>query len=90
MSRGGIYEPLYAASANKTFFSTALWGVGGGYSDECMNVAVNYSSVYQPWYTGSTRNDTLYLSINLRTLGEAKLNAAPYKMMNDGMSGTSR
>lgn len=90
MSRGGIYEPLYAASANNTFFSTALWGVGGGYSDECMNVAVNYSSVYQPWYTGSTRNDSLFLSINLRTLGEAKLNAAPYKLMNDGMSGTSR
>ena len=87
MSRGGVYDAIYASSANKSFFSTALWGVGGGYNDECMNVAVNYSSIYQPWYTGSTRNDTFYLSINLRTLGEAKFNASPGRMLNDGISG---
>ena len=90
MSRGGIYNALYAQSANSSFFASALWGVGGGYNDECMNVAMNYSSIYQPWYTGSTRNDTFYLSINLRTLGEAKFNASPGRLMNDGISGGPR
>jgi LPS-assembly protein len=90
MSRGGIYNALYANSANSSFFATALWGIGGGYNDECMNVAMNYSSIYQPWYTGSTRNDTFYLSINLRTIGEAKFNASPGRLMNDGISGGPR
>ncbi len=90
MSRGGIYNALYANSANSSFFATALWGLGGGYNDECMNVAMNYSSIYQPWYTGSTRNDTFFLSINLRTLGEAKFNASPGRLLNDGISGGPR
>ena len=90
MSRGGIYNALYANSANSSFFATALWGVGGGYNDECMNVAMNYSSIYQPWYTGSTRNDTFYLSVNLRTLGEAKFNASPGRLLNDGIGGGPR
>jgi LPS-assembly protein len=90
MSRGGIYNALYANSANSSFFASALWGVGGGYNDECMNVAMNYSSIYQPWYTGSTRNDTFYLSVNLRTLGEAKFNASPGRLLNDGISGGPR
>ncbi len=54
-------------------FSVAAVGVGAGYTDECTTFAVNYSSVYQD--NGSNtlqRNQTVLVSLQLRTLGEAK------------------
>jgi LPS-assembly protein len=90
MSRGGIYSPFYNTPGNSSFFASALYGFGGGYNDECMNVAVNYSSVYQPWYTGPIRNETLYLAVNFRTLGEVKFNANVGQLLHDGIGSTSQ
>jgi LPS-assembly protein len=57
-------------------FSIAALGLGAGYKDECTTVAVNYSSVYQAQAaTGlPARNQTIMVSLQLRTLGDAKFN----------------
>lgn len=90
MSRGGSYSAFYKDPTTSSFFATALYGVGGGYSDDCMNVSINYSSVYQPWYTGPIRNQTIFFAVNFRTLGEAKFNANVGTLLQDGMSSTTR
>jgi LPS-assembly protein len=56
-------------------FSIASWGFGAGYADDCTKISLNYSNVvsdnygYPPVYT---RNQTLLLSLDLRTLGNLK------------------
>jgi LPS-assembly protein len=57
-------------------FSVAAIGFGAGYHDECTSLSINYSSIYQPQsFTGlPARNQTIMLSLQLRTLGEARFN----------------
>ncbi len=53
-------------------FAVAALGVGAGYTDECTTFSVNYTSVYQDNGTGSfVRNQTVLVSLQLRTLGDA-------------------
>ncbi len=56
-------------------FSIAALGFGGGYHDECMTLSINYAQVYQQTSDGvPARNQFVYVTLNLRTLGEAKFN----------------
>jgi len=56
-------------------FSIAGVGVGGGFSNDCATFAVDYTSVYQQTLgTGPpTRNQTVSLSLELRTLGDTQV-----------------
>ena len=69
-------------------FSIAGMGVGAGYHDECTTFTISYTSVYQ--VNSSTglpgRNQTLLMSLQLRTLGEAKVGASlGFTPLNDGL-----
>jgi LPS-assembly protein len=73
-------------------FSVATLGGGFGYHDECASLTFNYMQFYQPQsYTGlPARNQTVMLSLQLRTLGEAKFNYGLGSVLaNDGVR-TSR
>jgi LPS-assembly protein len=55
-------------------FAIAAAGVSAGYQDECTTFSVNYSSTYNDYGSGSlTRNQTVLLQLQLRTLGDAKV-----------------
>jgi len=91
LSAAALNQPLPTLSFStvtpkSSFYSSAIWGVGGGYTDECLTATLNYSSIYQPWYTGKNYNQTVYLSVNFRTLGEMKFQNNIGKLMNDGLS----
>jgi len=91
ISAAALNQPLPTLSFStvtpkSSFYSSAIWGVGGGYADECLTATLNYSTVYQPWYTGKNYNQTVYLSVNFRTLGEMKFQNNIGKLMNDGFS----
>jgi len=91
LSAAALNQPLPTLSFStvtpkSSFYSSAIWGVGGGYADECLTATLNYSTVYQPWYTGKNYNQTVYLSVNFRTLGEMKFQNNIGKLMNDGLS----
>ena len=90
MSRGGAYDVLYTAtkSAQNSWFASAMYGVGGGYQDDCFSLTANYSSAVMPWYTGQNRNQTLFLALNLRSLGETKFSQNVGTLLHDGV-GTS-
>ncbi len=69
-------------------FSIAGLSLGAGYQDECTTFMVNYSSMYQ--VNSSTglpgRNQTILLTLQLRTLGEAKVGASlGFLPVNDGV-----
>jgi len=69
-------------------FSVAALGAGAGYHDECTTLSVNYSSIYQPQsFTGlPARNQTVMVSLQFRTLGEARFNYGLGTMaVNDGV-----
>lgn len=84
---------------NNTAAINGVWGyapvmslaglaVGAGYQDDCTTFTINYSSVYQ--ISSSTglpgRNQTLLMTLNLRTLGEAKVGASlGFVPQNDGL-----
>lgn len=54
-------------------FAVAASGLGVGYEDECTTFSINYSSVYQDNGTGAfERNQTVLVSLALRTLGDVK------------------
>jgi len=72
-------------------FSIAALGAGAGYQDECATFFVNYSSIYQPQsVTGlPARNQTIMVSLQLRTLGDAKFNYGLGSVpLNDGVRST--
>jgi LPS-assembly protein len=69
-------------------FSVAAMGLGGGYQDECTTFLVNYTSNYQQQTnTGlPARNQTVMVSLQLRTLGSVSFNQALSSVtMNDGV-----
>jgi LPS-assembly protein len=69
-------------------FSVAAMGFGGGYQDECTTFLVNYTSNYQQQTnTGlPARNQTVMVSLQLRTLGSVSFNQALSSVtMNDGV-----
>ena len=71
MSRHLYPEALIGGSNNGPFAVAAL-GIGAGYTDECTSFSLNYSSVYQDNGTGTyERNQTVLVSLQLRTLGDA-------------------
>ena len=71
LSRHLYPQSIIGTDAN--LFSVAAIGLGGGYTDECTTFAINYTSVYQDNGSGSLqRNQTVLVSLQLRTLGEAK------------------
>jgi len=69
-------------------FSVATLGGGIGYQDECTTLSINYSQIYQPQsYTGlPARNQTVMVTLQFRTLGEAKFNyGVGSVLVNDGV-----
>ena len=53
-------------------FAVAALGVGVGYTDECTTFSINYTSVYQDDGAGTfDRNQTVLVTLQLRTLGDA-------------------
>ena len=67
-----LYPTSIIGYSNPGPFAVAALGVGAGYTDECTTFTVNYSSVYQDAGTGVfERNQTILLSLQLRTLGDA-------------------
>ncbi|MGH6849629.1 MAG: LPS-assembly protein LptD [Methylocella sp.] len=68
-----FYPASLIGPTNPGPFAIAAFGVGAGYQDECTTFSINYSSIYQDYGSGSlTRNQTVLLQLQLRTLGEAK------------------
>lgn len=68
------YYPDYL-STPQPVFSIATWGFGAGYADDCTKISLNYSNVISDGYGNPptyTRNQTVLLSIDLRTLGDIK------------------
>lgn len=58
-------------------FSVAGLGVGAGYTDECTTLAVNYTSILQDNGAGTqTRNQTVTLQLQLRTLGDTRVRSS--------------
>ncbi|GLI93096.1 LPS-assembly protein LptD [Methylocystis echinoides] len=69
-------------------FSVAALGAGVGYQDECATFAVNYTQLYQPQASTGlpARNQTVMVSLNFRTLGEARFNyGLGSTLVNDGV-----
>lgn len=55
---------------NAKLFTPASFGVGAGYQDECTTFSLMYSSTYT---LANTRNQTVMMQLQLRTLGDAKV-----------------
>ncbi len=69
-------------------FSVAAMGFGAGYHDECTELTINYTSIYAPQASTGlpARNQTILLSLKLRTLGEIKTGVGLGSMLvNDGI-----
>ncbi len=86
---------LYQTSVSGTqkaapLFSVAGLGIGAGYTDECTTLAVNYTSVLQENTLGvQSRNHTISLQLQLRTLGDARVRSGLGDVvMQDGLSST--
>ena len=68
-----LYNDIYGGHA--PLFSLAGLGAGVGYSDDCLALSVNYTSVYQDNGTGTTpvRNQTVLVQLQFRTLGDTSV-----------------
>lgn len=68
-----FYPASLIGTPNPGPFAIAAFGVGGGYQDCCTTFSVNYTSVYQDNGNGGlTRNQTVLVQLQLRTLGDFK------------------
>lgn len=68
-----LYPAALINYTNPGPFAVAALGIGGGYTDECTTFGINYSSIYQDNGTGTfERNQTVLVSLQLRTLGDAR------------------
>jgi len=69
-----LYPQSLIGTTTSTVFFPATYGIGGGYEDECTTFSLNYTSTYQDNGSGTlVRNQTFLLSLQLRTLGGAKI-----------------
>ena len=69
-------------------FSIAALGLGAGYHDECTELSINYTSIYAPQASTGlpARNQTVMLSLKLRTLGEVRTGVGLVSVLvNDGV-----
>ena len=68
-------------------FSVAGHNIGGGYHDECTTFSGNYSSSYQANSFGlPARNQTIIVSLQLRTLAQGSFGASlGSSALNDGV-----
>ena len=83
-----LYPIALIGYENPGPFAIAALGVGAGYTDECTTFKVNYTSVYQDNGTGSfERNQTVLVSLQLRTLGESSFSKT--NVTNTGTNATS-
>ncbi|BDV40390.1 LPS-assembly protein LptD [Methylocystis bryophila] len=89
-----LYPTLYTTytginlQGTAPVFSVAALGFGGGYQDECTTFLVNYTSNYTTQTnTGlPARNQTVMVSLQLRTLGAINFNQSLGTFtMNDGV-----
>ena len=65
-------------------FTPASLGIGAGYQDECTTFSLTYSSTYT---LANTRNQTLMMNLQLRTLGDAKVSQSlGSSVVQDGIS----
>lgn len=85
---------LYNATTNVAvrpapLFSIAGLGVGATYSDDCTTLGVQYTSVLQANGAGQTvRNQTLLLSLQLRTVGDTRVRSNLGEIaVQDGLGG---
>ncbi len=68
------YYPAFLPTP-QPLFSPATWGLGGGYADDCAKVTLNYTNTISdlvgnpPVYV---RNQTVLVTIDLRTLGQLR------------------
>ncbi len=72
-------------------FSIAAMGFGAGYHDECTELSLNYTSIYAPQASTGlpARNQTVMLTLKLRTLGEIKTGVGlGSTLINDGVRAT--
>ncbi len=60
---------------NAPLFSLAGLGIGAGYSDDCITILANYTSIYQDNGAGTSpiRNQTVMFELQFRTLGDTKI-----------------
>jgi LPS-assembly protein len=73
------YYPDYLPTAQPVF-SIATWGLGVGYNDDCTKLLLNYSNTISDNYGNPptyARNQTILLTVDLRTLGDIK---APFAL----------
>jgi LPS-assembly protein len=83
-----LYPAALISYTNPGPFAIAALGIGAGYTDECTTFSVNYTSIYQDNGTGSfERNQTVLLSLQLRTLGDAKFSRSTITNTYSGLDG---
>ena len=83
-----LYPAALINYTNPGPFAVAALGIGAGYTDECTTFSVNYSSIYEDNGTGSfERNQTVLLSLQLRTLGDAKFSRSTVTNTYSGLDG---
>lgn len=69
-----LYNSDPTVGGHAGLFSIAGLGFGAGYTDDCTNFTLNYSSIYQDRGTGTpVRNQTIAMQLQLRTLGTTRL-----------------
>ena len=84
-----LYNTDVAIGGHAGLFSVAGMGFGVGYMDDCTTFSVNYSSVYQDKGTGTpVRNQTVLVQLQLRTLGDTKVQSSLSDVkVQDGLGG---
>ena len=86
-----LYNNLPQIGGHAGLFSLAGVGLGLGYTDDCTLVRVNYTSVYTDKSgTGPVRNQTVLVQLQLRTLGDTRLQSSLGDIkVQDGLGGLS-
>ena len=86
-----LYNDVPTIGGHAGLFSLAGLGLGGGYTDDCTTLRVNYTSVYTQNSGGApVRNQTVLVQLQLRTLGDTRLQSSLGDIkVQDGLGGLS-
>ena len=86
-----LYNDVPAIGGHAGLFSLAGLGLGLGYTDDCTIFRLNYSSVYtEKAFIGPVRNQTVLFQLQLRTLGDTRLQSSLGDIkVQDGLGGLS-